>query len=88
MKIELVDEIYPICTRNGMMIFKEPKCLLFPEGEKSRIKFFENLEDLSLYAAYRVSIMTGARIPDHIHNRIVLECGGGRFSKMYIEAVK
>lgn len=93
---EFASDLHELCKTESipMSIHLKSMTLVIPDGKgfceinhnKSQIKFFNNAEELLTYAAYKVFTIIKKRLPDKIHNRMIL-FGNYRFSKEYVSSL-
>lgn len=53
---------------------------------KGSFKMFRKAEEAIVYSAYMISSLSSKRLPDHLHNMMVLDISGSPFARRYMEA--
>lgn len=92
---KLVRELMLLCERENLPVKISPEslCLRILGTQKrsifesDEIKFSGNMSGLARYAAYRVSQIRKRRLPEALHNMMLLDSSGCRFVKSYVELV-
>jgi hypothetical protein len=52
---------------------------------KSKFKLFETVEEIVSYCAYMFLKISGGRLPEHLHNMMVLDCSGNTYLRLYLK---
>lgn len=54
----------------------------------SKFKVFRNTEEMVFYSAYMLARISGKRLPDSLHNMMVMDFSGNMHVRLYMETVR
>lgn len=95
---EFIRELSALCSSEGVPIVLNAGTLSmeFPElnmtigkcSNKGRFKIFADLREMALYSAFKIFQITRRRLPDAIHNRMVMDTSGYPFVRQYFKGLE
>lgn len=95
---EFIRELNDLCSIKGVPIVLNAGTLsiVFPElnltigkcSNNGRLKIFTDLREMALYAAFKIFQITNKRLPDAIHNRMVMDTSGYPFVRQYFKGLE
>lgn len=56
--------------------------------DSSKFKVFWNVKDMVFYSAYMLSRISGERLPDNLHNMMVMDFSGNMYVRLYLEMLR
>lgn len=82
----LADEVRGLYSREGIPFSLKSNIVVM--GDPGFCKFFKKDSDAVMYSVFMLSSHYGRRLPDHVHNMMVLDISGSPFVKRYLESAR
>lgn len=89
-----LEDLRGFCSSEGIcvVIDEESLSVIFPDtdisfGNRNNLRMFGDPEELSLFSAYKIAQISRKRLPDPIHNRMIMYVGNYPFPRLYIKRI-
>lgn len=82
----LADELRELYSREGIPFSMKSNIVVV--GDPATFKVFKREDDAVMYSFSMLAAFYGRRLPEHIHNMMVLDISGSPYVKRYMEALR